>query len=319
MKAKILSILMVLVISVMAIPVVADSPDGGISSVGTLYLDNKNPDTWARVTDNTFGRLNYNSSGITFNFSLMAQNMTASTPYSLIYFADPYPGTASCRLLWTGASDAGGGINVSNSINLGMDLPTAPDANMLVSHALPPDSYLTPLGAKIWLVPAGDFSTTTVGSAGTMTAWNTVNILFETNLILYTDTDKLPTVSGTPLVTVVTTPTASIGLEVSPPTGMNFGSVEIGQCSIAGADRIVTLRNKGTVPIRVTAIPSAGFYTTSLKLGATHETATTLANAWSVVMPVSTTPLLVYARVCPLPGLTGTVTGSVAFMATFNP
>ena len=323
MKAKILSILMVLVLSVMAIPMsaIADSGggDGGPSVVGTLILDNKDGSTWQRIADGKYGIFTYNSSGATLNYSLAVAGLGATpTDYSLIYFADPYPGNKPGALIWSGTSTSAGRIDVAlTSIDLGMDLPTAPDSNMMVSHAGAPDFYTTPLGAKIWLIPTAYYN------AGTksVTAWNSTvinSILFETNLILYTDTDKVvPT--GTPLVTVVTTPTASIGLLVSPPTGLNFGSVEIGQCSVAGAERIVTLTNTGTVPIRVTAIPSAGFYTTSLYFGASHVTATTLANAWSVVMPVSTTPLLVYAKVCPQPGLTGTVSGSVAFMASFAP
>jgi hypothetical protein len=322
MKAKILSTLMVLVISVIAIPmsVIADSGggDGGPSVVGTLILDNKDGSTWQRIADGKYGIFTYNSSGATLNYSLAVAGLGATpTAYSLIYFADPYPGNKPGALIWSGDSTSAGRIDVApTSIDLGMDLPTAPDSNMMVSHAGAPDLYTTPLGAKIWLIPTAYYN------AGTksVTAWNSTvisSILFETNLILYTDTDK-PT-PGIPAVTIVTTPTASIGLLVSPSTGLNFGSVEIGQWSVAGADRIVTLTNTGTVPIRVTAIPSAGFYTTSLYFGATHETASTLANTWSVVMPVSTTSLLVYARVYPLPGLTGTVTGSVAFMASFAP
>ena len=304
---------MVLVISVMVLPmsVLADS--------GTVYLVCKDL-AWSRINESTYGTFNYITSGPTLNFSFNAVGLGATTKnYSLIYFADPYPGTTSCRLLGLGTSLVDGTLVIAGSPDLGMDLPTAPDSNMLVEYNVFPNSLSAkPHGAKIWLVPASDFSSTVVGTAGVLTAWNPTEILFETDLVLYTDTNKLPTTTGTPLVTIVTTPIASIGLEVSPPSGMNFGSVEIGQCSTAGSDRLVTLRNTGTVPIKVTSIPSVGFYTTSLYLGSSYATATTLANVWSVNIPVATS-VNVYAKVCPQVGLTGSVTGSIAFIASFAP
>jgi hypothetical protein len=39
-----------------------------------------------------------------------------------------------------------------------------------------------PVGGKIWLVPSGDFSGTTVGSTGTLT-WDPTEFLFEMHLI----------------------------------------------------------------------------------------------------------------------------------------
>jgi len=306
MKAKILSILMVLVISVMAIPSI-------VSAAGeTITLRHKDV-AWA-TTGTAVGTLNYNTSGTNFVYTFSATGLgVVVTNYSLIYFADPYPGTASCRLLGVGTLSTGGTLSISGSPDLGMDLPSAPDANMIVEYNVPPNlTSAKPHGAKVWLVPSSDFSTTVVGAAGTMTAWNPTEILFETDLVLYTDTDKPPTTTGTPLVTVVTTPTASIGLTVSPVTLMNFGSVEIGQCSTAGAN-LITLHNSGTVPITVTAIPSSGFYATSLKFGGV------LATAWSSAKMMPEDTVILDAQVCPLPGLTGTVTGSVAFMATFAP
>jgi len=284
--------------------------DGGQSVVGTLILDNKDGTTWQRIADSKYGVFTYNSSGDTLNWSLAVTGLgTTPTDYSLIYFADPYPGSNPGALIWSGTSTSVGRIDVAMSTDLGMDLPTAPDSNMLVSHVGAPDLYTTPLGAKIWLIPSAYYNATTKS----VTTWNATveaSILYETDLILYTDTNKAPVGSGTPLSTTVTMPTATIGLGVSPVTLINFGSVDINSCS---DPQSITLTNTGNVKIKVTAIPTAGFYANSLKFG------DTLATAWSVIIPVGATPVVLNAKVCPLPGLTGTLTGSVAFIATFEP
>lgn len=285
--------------------------DGGVSSVGTLVLDNKDTTTWTRIADSKYAVLNYNSTGNAFDFTLTGVGLLPSTAYSLIYFADPYPGTSSSRLLWTGNSNGSGGISVPDNINLGVDLPLAPDSNMVVSHAGAPDNYITPLGAKIWLVEASEFSTVVKGSTGTLTGWNPSKILFETNLVLYTDTNK-PVPTGIPVTTTVTVPTTILSLGVSPVGGIAFGSVAINTCSPEHINYI-TLTNTGNVPIKVTAVPSAGFYTTSLKLDGI------IATAWTVTIPVTTVPVVLDAQVCPLAGYTGTLSGSVAFIATFAP
>ena len=315
MKAKILSILMVLVMSIMVIPAIADSGggDGGQSTVGTLILDNKDGTTWQRIADGKYGIFTYNSSGNTLDWTLNAVGLITGTEYSLIYFADPYPGNKPGALIWSGTTGTGTSISVpSTHTELNMDLPTAPDSNMLVSHAGAPDFYTTPLGAKIWLIPSAYYNPV----SNSVVAWNPTvvsSILFETNLILYTDTNKPPIVVGTPLTTTVTMPASILSLGVSPVQGVNFGSVAINSCSVVGTATDITLTNTGTVPITVTAIPSAGFYATSLKFG------DILATSWGSGRMLPGAVLVLNAKVCPLPGLTGTLTGSVAFIATFAP
>ena len=198
MKFKVL-ILTVLTIMAMLIPtalVMAVGGDGGESSAGRLILDNKNTD-WARIADGKYGVFTYNSSGDTLDFTLAVTGLgNDPTVYSLIYFADPYPGNKPGALIWSGESTAEGRIDVgAASVNLGMDLPAAPDANMLLSHAGAPDSYATPLGAKIWLIPSVYYD----AGLKKVTAWTpavTASILFETDLILYTDTNKAPIVQA---------------------------------------------------------------------------------------------------------------------------
>jgi hypothetical protein len=314
MKTKIFSILMILVMTVMIIPAVAfaAAPDGGPSSDGILILDNKDS-AWQRIADGKYGVFTYNSSGNTLNWSLAVTGLGSTpTAYSLIYFADPYPGNP-CALIWSGTSTSVGRIDVPlTNTELNMDLPTDPDSNMLVSHAGPPDNYITPFGAKIWLIPSAYYD----AALKKVTVWNSTvisSILFETNLVLYTDTNKVPP-AGTPLVTTVTMPASILSLGVSPVEGLNFGSVAIGTCSTPG--QIITITNTGTVPIIVTATPSAGFYAVSLKLGG----ALVPTGGWkTATIPVGTVPVTFSATVCPLPGLTGTQTGTLTFMAEFAP
>ncbi len=131
-----------------------------------LSLENKDENNWFVLTDQTYGTLEFNPCGKPFEFTLTANGLSSSTSYSLIYYADPWPGNYPGALIWTGDSDADGKINVSDDADLGMDLPKSPDENY-------------PEGAKIWLVPSNDYS------GGEMSGWNPENYLFEYNLINY--------------------------------------------------------------------------------------------------------------------------------------
>ena len=270
----------------------------------TLVLDNKDTTTWARISDGCLGTLSYNASGPTFSFSFTATGLEATTAYSLIYFANPYPGNNPGALLGTGTSAADGSLSIIASPNLNKSLPTPPDANMLIDHSLPPDNYAHAHGAKIWLVPSSCYSGPSV------TVWSPSRFLFETDMVTYLDTD-LGGGTGVPLTTTVTEPAATIGLSVSPPS-ITFGSVAIGSCS---ANNPITLTNTGNVPIKVTAVTSSGFYTDCLKINEVT------ANGWlSTAIPVGGN-LIVQAKVCPTMAYSGTITSTtgVNFLASFAP
>ena len=270
----------------------------------TTVLDNKDTTTWARITDGRLGTLNYNSSGPTFDFSFTASGVEASIAYSLIYFANPYPGNNPGALIGTGTSTAEGTLLITGSPELGINLPTPPDSNMLVDHSGPPDNYVHAFGAKIWLVPSACYNATTKS----VITWSPTRFLFETDLITYTDTN---TGSGpaVPATTVVTEPAATIGMTVSP-TALNFGSVAIGSCSTAIP---MTLTNTGNVPIKVTITTTSGYYASCLKA---NDLA---ANGWvSPTIPAGEA-LIVQMKSCPTAGYSGTATGTVYFMASFAP
>jgi len=140
----------------------------GKSNVGHLYLYEKDS-TWQIVDGGAWGKMTYNLAGPTFDFVFNGHKLEAGVSYSLIYYPDPWPGTGSV-LIATGTANNGGNINLSGSVDLGMDLPIPSDANY-------------PTGAKIWLVLSDDYN------AGVWEAWTPAEYLFENNLITYDDTD----------------------------------------------------------------------------------------------------------------------------------
>lgn len=271
----------------------------------SLSLDNKDTTTWARIADGRSATLSYGSSGPTFSFSLSAVGLEASTPYSLIYYANPYPGNNPGALLGSGTSAADGSLTITASPNLNINLPTPPDSNMVVDHSGPPDNYLHAFGAKVWLVPSLCYDLT----LKKIITWSPTRFLFETDLITYTDTDI--TTTGVSIITTatVTEPAATIGFTVSPPT-VAFGSVNVGSCS---TDYSITLTNTGNVPIKLTAIPSSGFFSDCLYL------ATVKANVWTSTTLAPAASLIVPAKLCPTIAYSGSQTGGLDFRASFAP
>jgi hypothetical protein len=290
-----------LILAIIAGALLVPMSASAITYDSILTLENKDTTTWAVIADGRIGTLNYNASGPTFNYLFTATGLEATTAYSLIYYANPYPGNNPGALIGTGTSAADGTLTITGTPNLNKHLPSSPDANMLIDHSAPPDNYAHPYGAKIWLVPSACYSGTSV------TVWSPTRFLFETDMMNYTDTDYSGT--GLPLTVTVTEPVATIGLSVSPPS-VAFGSVAMGSCS---ADVPVTLTNTGNVPIKVLATTTAGFYTDCLKIN------TLTANGWiSSTIPVGGNQV-VLVKVCPTVAYSGTLTGSVSFMASFAP
>lgn len=154
----------------------AEQVNGNGPSSTTLLLENKRHATdWSPIVgDGMWGVLKWEGDGATFDFdnTLEAHGLTASTLYSLIYYADPWPGDNPGMLLGTGTSDGSGDLSIINDLDLGYDLPHPDDANY-------------PAGAKIWLVLSSDYDSIN----HKMIDWNPDEYLFEYNLITYDDTD----------------------------------------------------------------------------------------------------------------------------------
>lgn len=144
------------------------TPTSAADMVGKEY--------WTPITgDGIYGILSYDCKAQKFNYTFEAYGLTPSTNYSLIYYADPWPGSNGV-LIATFTTDAYGDIApTSGSVELNMDIPNPSDANY-------PDH------AKIWLVPSSDYSTTTPGTSGSMGAWHPDNYLFDMRPMNYNDT-----------------------------------------------------------------------------------------------------------------------------------
>lgn len=299
-----LLVLSLLILS-MAIPYSVQAATYDLST----ELDNKNPTTWERISDGISGTLEYNTSGTTFSYSFTAGGLEHSIAYSLIYYANPYPGNNPGCVIGTGTSTPTGALTITGTPNLNMSLPTPPDSNMVTDHSVAPDYYDHAHGAKVWLVPSSCYDAATKK----VTSWSPTRFLFETDLITYTDTD-LGGGTEVATTTTITEPVATIGMTVSP-VSVSFGSVQIGSDS---TEQTITLTNTGNVDIKATATTSAGFYTDCMQLkpdGGSYS----VASGWiSPVIPVGDS-LTVYAKVHPTIAYSGTVSGSLTFIASFAP
>ena len=98
--------------------------------------------------------------------------LALNTTYSLIYYADPWPGNNPGTLIASGMSNGVGNIHLGGTVALGIDLPDLADANY-------------PNGAKIWLLLSDDYD----ADRCRMIAWNPSQYLFEYDLITYDDTE----------------------------------------------------------------------------------------------------------------------------------
>lgn len=138
--------------------------------VSEIQLVKRDPTTWAELSGPS-GTLTYEVEAAAFNYDLSVSGLPVSTNYSLVYYADPFPGNHPGKLIADYTSDGSGNIIVNNqSVDLSLDLPNLADAN----H---------PAGAKIWLVPSSDYS------GNQLNAWNPASYLFDKGLVNYNDTE----------------------------------------------------------------------------------------------------------------------------------
>ena len=155
------------VVSAAAVGTVMAKKDGqaGKSNVAHLYLYEKDPATWDIVEDGAWGKMKYNLEGPEFDFVFNGHGLEPNTEYTLIYYADPWPGTGGCDIA-SGTSNEDGNIHLADSADIGT-IPVDADVN---------DE------AKIWLVLSDDYNADT----DRMSGWDPTEYLFENNLITYT-------------------------------------------------------------------------------------------------------------------------------------
>jgi hypothetical protein len=172
------------------IPVFAKpSAPAGNSNVGHIFLYEKEPVNWTIVHPGAFGRLKYEMSGPKFCYVFNGHGLEPDIEYSLIYYADPWPGNHPGALIDSGIPNNGGNIHLAGCIDLGMDLPHPDDANYESvcgdpnTPGNPPTPY--PCGAKIWLVTSDDYDADNT----IMDGWHPAEYLFEDATISYDDTE----------------------------------------------------------------------------------------------------------------------------------
>src|SRR5512138_1265911 len=107
----------------------------GKSKTAFLYLYQKDPATWQIVSKGAWGKLQYKTTGPTFNFVFNGKKLAKSTEYCLIYYADfpdrtvQWGGNNPGALIAKGKTNKAGNLSLKGSVDLGMDLPAAQDAN----------------------------------------------------------------------------------------------------------------------------------------------------------------------------------------------
>ena len=146
------------------------APAPGGEEMTTLSLVEKDSITWEPVANGANGVLTFKTAAEVFEYTFSATGLNASTDYSLIYYADPWPGNNPGKLIVSGTTDGNGGLAMSGIPDLMMDLPDSNDANY-------------PVGAKVWLVPTSNLT-------GDQLSWtNLGQFLFDLTMVNYDDTD----------------------------------------------------------------------------------------------------------------------------------
>ena len=166
----------------------------------TLTLCEKGTD-WKCVSSGATATLEFGTVNPEFDYTLTASGLVASTEYALIYYGDKDPrfnlwgGDNPGKVISTFTTDGSGNYNSgSQSVDLGMNLPSLPDWNINPSPDYCDlhngfDDYEHCKGAKLWIVPVSDL---TSGPALPLTAWHPATYLFETDLITYFDCNLVP-------------------------------------------------------------------------------------------------------------------------------
>jgi len=196
-----------------------------VNYISKLKLDNKNVD-WKPISDEREGNLEYSIVGDEFKYKFEAEGLTPNTEYSLIYYADKpdrfvdWGGNNPGALIIATISDDEGNLIIEGSKDLGMNLPSEPDANIDKYNYCASDEYPRCYGAKIWLVLSSDYA------EPELNGWNPSEYLFETDLISYSkSSDGIITIPGdgaiefTPEYTLnnsLETGTYTINTEVNP-------------------------------------------------------------------------------------------------------
>ncbi len=179
-KIIVIGLAVCLLLSALAVPVMAKGPNGqsGNSNTGHLYLYEKDPNNWSIVDGGPWGKYNYKLSGTGDDTAISGvfngHGLVADESYSLIYYPevadDPWPaGGVEVFVIGSDASDIDGNVHIKGTAIIG-----GPDDQPLVGD------YVGLQGDKIWLVLSSDLSGE---DPVMMIGWNPTEYLFEDDLI----------------------------------------------------------------------------------------------------------------------------------------
>ena len=143
-----------------------------------INLVQKDPATWAVIQNGAHGSF-YT---IENRFAFSAQGLVKNTQYTLLSYAEPYPGTGS-KVIGTVMSDKWGRVFLNGKFS---------DISSVVYNIYGPNAagdYQNTVGAKVWLVRTSDLAIS--GTTASFITWNPTNYLFERTLIDYPGLDDL--------------------------------------------------------------------------------------------------------------------------------
>lgn len=176
-----------------------DGADGAVGPQGpsgengqpmqSVLLIQKDTSTW-EVLQGAWAFIQYVPCGPEFEFIITTGGLDSDTAYSLIYYSDsaaPPSGASIFPVMIIRAWTSGDDVDGLFSDNLGTSLPTWSDKNRAENDYYASDGYAHPHGAKLWLVPTDD-----IDSGGFLSWASMADYLWETDLIMYIDTDTGP-------------------------------------------------------------------------------------------------------------------------------
>lgn len=152
-----------------------------------INLVQKNPADWTKVKNGASGDFWVGPFEQKFTFS--AKGLVKNTEYTLISYAEPYPGTGS-KVIGQATSNNKGVVKINGKFS---------NTDSVVYNIYAPDAagdYKDTVGAKIWLVKTADLSIT--GGTASFIAWNPTTYLFEMSLVDYPDLDNMKLVQKDP-------------------------------------------------------------------------------------------------------------------------
>lgn len=228
----------------------------------SVVLENKDS-SWQPINDTVSATIDYNLAGDEFEYHAYG-TAVGNMQYSLIYYADQpnrfvnWGGDNPGAMIGTITTLTNGSFDVIGSVDLDMNLPCTPDANMNISehnYSGAPDYYAHATGAKLWMVPTAALPDPYPGD-GAWAFWNTGGILFETDLITYDDCDLSITSPCQPAnATIDVGDTFGGTVPITVTNATNVGSVDL---TVSYNSSIVTVTGVTNGDMDVMGLPNIG-------------------------------------------------------------